>query len=759
MNAHPRQQPGPETPHRAALAFAQLGWEVFPVNPATKRSHKAEAHSGTKWGKTTDPAVINADFDKWPDANVGIATGPDSGIFVVDVDAKHNGLANWQKIAAEVGPITPTVTAHTPTGGRHYYFRWPVGEPITNSVGKLAPGVDIRGRDGIVVAPPSVRADVGSYDFAPGCGPWELTVAEAPAALLEALRRLKETPAKERRDSQIADRIADEYAAAIAEVRGAAEGNRNDTLNRAGFVVGQMIGGGLVEEADARSALTEAALTIGLNDAEVRATLEGAIAKGKEKPRRRADLERDLVAGSLSDDQLALDLMRTGFKDDALHVEKFGLWLVWQGTHWEQDHTSIAEGKVRGFLRHRAEMLVKWAATTGDDKLAKWAGAQADHLRSLAKLRAVEILARMDCAEKHDAFDPDTFLLGTPSGTVELRTGALRPARRDDRITQQTKVAPAADAECPQWLRFLDQACGGDGEIVAFLQRLAGYALTGSTKEQKLFHLYGKGGNGKSVFTEVLLSLMGSYATTADSSIITQTYGEQHPTSIAALRGRRLVVTSEVAPGKRWNEERVKNLTGGDRLVARFMRQDDFEFDSQLTLIVRGNHKPSFSGVDAGMRRRLVLVPFTQDFSDRPDPDLKDRLLAEEAPGILRWAIEGAADWANGGLRIPDSILKESAAYLDDEDTVGRFLADECVRQGDAFVAWADLYPRFEYWCEGEGIAPQHRLKKHSLGKDLEKRDLAPAKSNGVRGIRGLALRTIGKAYATGKGAFDGEGA
>ena len=233
--------------------------------------------------------------------------------------------------------------------------------------------------------------------------------------------------------------------------------------------------------------------------------------------------------------------------------------------------------------------------------------------------------------------------MNTPAGIVDLRTGDSRPHRREDYCTKITAVAPGGD--CPRWHEFLERITDGDNELQHYLRRAVGYGLTGLTQEQVFFFLYGTGANGKSVFLNTVSRLVGDYHATAPMEAFTASHTDRHPTELAGLRGARLVTAVETEEGRRWNESRIKVLTGGDPIAARFMRQDFFTFVPQFKLLVVGNHKPGLRNVDEAIRRRLHLVPFTVTIPPEERDEQLSEKLKEEWPGILGWAIEGAAEW------------------------------------------------------------------------------------------------------------------
>ena len=452
----------------------------------------------------------------------------------------------------------------------------------------------------------------------------------------------------------------------------------------------------------------------------------------------------------LSQDAMAVDLGQRCWDSNARHVAAWGKWLFWTGTRWEVDEKLDHLTRVRAYVRDQAEELLEWAERKAaaldaqkegeGDRLRRWARDQARNMRSKNTVAAVESLARSNCASvaRSDAFNADRLLLGTPGGTVDLRTGQLRPALRDDMITKLTACAPADPGSRPNlWLTFLTEIFDGDTELVAFMQRVAGYALTGLTTEHKLLFLYGTGRNGKSVFLNTLTWLWADYARRAAAETFLNTNGEKHSTGLAGLQGARLVAGSELPVGKTWDESVIKDLTGGDKMTARFMRGDFFDFDPQLTLMIAGNNQPSFRGVDEAIRARVVLVPFTVTIPpEKRDKGLFDKLKAE-GPAILRWAIDGALQWQERGLDVPAKVAAASAEYMDDEDTLGQFIRDELLEVRGHFTCAQDLYHRFAQWCDAKGLKAWTQL---TLVKELKTRGFEPAKSNGRRGLKGLKL-------------------
>jgi len=453
----------------------------------------------------------------------------------------------------------------------------------------------------------------------------------------------------------------------------------------------------------------------------------------------------------LSHDTLALDLSKAGFKRDARYVHKWGKWLFWTGSRWQLDERLLHMTTTRDFLRAKAKKLTEWGnakvpeitSKKDAEKLLKWVRDNAKALRQATTVVSVENMARSnsDLVATVDQFDSDLMLLGTPGGTVDLRTGDLLPAERSHWITKHSSITPAERGEeAPLWDAFLWRVFDGNQELIDFLQRAAGYALTGYTTEHKLLFLYGTGRNGKSVFLNTLFDIMAEYAKRAPAQTFLDSNGEKHPTDLAGLMGARLVAGSELPPGKAWNESIIKDLTGGDIITARFMRQDYFEYMPQFTLFIAGNHQPSFRGIDEAIRSRVVLVPFTQTIpAEERDPELPQKLKAEW-PNILRWMITGAVKWQERGLDVPESVQAASDEYLESEDLLGEFISEHIDEVGIGSVLTADVYERFTQWQKANGI--NQAWTKTAMTRALKERGFKPEKlTGGNRGFRGLALK------------------
>jgi putative DNA primase/helicase len=418
----------------------------------------------------------------------------------------------------------------------------------------------------------------------------------------------------------------------------------------------------------------------------------------------------EAVAPEFSDDALALEFSAR-HDGQLLYVAEWGRWLRWDGTRWAEDTTLAVFDMARAVCREAADRA---AATRGAAHLPV-------RLTSAQTVAAVERLARADRRHARAAadFDADPWALNTPGGVVDLRSGETRSHRRGDLFTKVTAAAPEGD--CPGWRAFLVEATQGDADLVAYLQRWAGYCLTGETREHAFAFLYGPGGNGKSVFLNTLAAAMGDYATAADMALFAATRGEQHPTGLADLRGARLVTAQETEAGRALAEARIKAVTGGDRIKARFMRGDFFAYQPRFKLLMAGNHRPVLRNPDPAMRRRLHFLPLTS-VPRAPDPELPQRL-REELPGILAWAVEGCAGWLRTGLAPPDAVRDATDEFFADQDTVAGWAAERCEREATTKTASRALFRDWQQWAQQRGEeagtekAFSERLERHFAKK------------------------------------------
>jgi putative DNA primase/helicase len=412
------------------------------------------------------------------------------------------------------------------------------------------------------------------------------------------------------------------------------------------------------------------------------------------------------------------------------YVYPWKSWQVWDGKRWAEDVTGEAVRRVKWTqaavyeetivrLGQLNKLLQEENDESGEGRLSaerKKLMLLLSHLLKWEDARAVGRCIDLTRSEPGvpavpAEFDRDPFLLNVINGTIDLRTGQLRPHRREDLITKLAPVEYDPEAACPLWMKCLDYWMGGNKDLVKYLQRVVGYALTGNVGEQCLWFFYGAGQNGKSTFLGTILGVLGDYAMQAVSDLLMQKDRESHPTERADLFGRRFVATIETEEGKRMAEALMKQLTGGDKVRARKCFKDFFEFEATHKIVLAVNDKPKVSGTDLGVWRRIKLVPWTVTIADdKKDKSLPDKLRAER-PGILAWAVAGCLDWQESGLGEPREVSEATAEYRAEEDNVQQFLDQCCRLHADAKTQSSKLLEAYHEWS-GEKFVTARAFRK-----------------------------------------------
>lgn len=423
------------------------------------------------------------------------------------------------------------------------------------------------------------------------------------------------------------------------------------------------------------------------------------------------------------------------FGDRFRHVPEIG-YLAWTGTRWERDTAGQIFEAAKAVAQSIWDEAAEADTTEKKSELVKWA-IQSEHS---ARIEAMARMARTDpkITVTIDELDADPYLLNTPTGTVDLRTGTVRAHDPADLITKVTGCGYDRDAASPTWDEFLRRITRGRAELVDYLRKLIGYSLTGATLEHVLVIFFGGGANGKSTFLNTVLETAGEYGGTAEPDLLITRRHDAHPTGIADLRGRRIVVAMETGRGRRLDEAVVKRLTGGDPIKARVMRGDFFEFTPSHTLIMATNDRPKVGDTTDGIWRRLKLVPFDVSIAPQDqDHDLPAKLRAE-LPGILAWAVRGCLEYQAEGLSAPAAVALATTDYRTEQNVVGRwledYLDDDRRRSGGWFLA-ADLFAHFKIWCEQEGERPGTQT---AFGAELNRRGFISDRKN-IDGRRGRA--------------------
>jgi putative DNA primase/helicase len=427
------------------------------------------------------------------------------------------------------------------------------------------------------------------------------------------------------------------------------------------------------------------------------------------------------------------------FGDDLRYVACWKSWLHWDGFRWIRDINGTVMCKAQemvSILWLEAGQIKNVTERERAGKLALKAG-DAKQLKAMIELAA----SQPGIAASPNWFDSDPWLLGVKNGVVDLRTGEFRPAKREDYITKQAGTDYVEGAKCPLWEEHLRLVFNRDEALIRFYQRIAGYALTGSTREQKLFFLHGNGRNGKSTTTETHYAFMGDYAQHAPATLfVIDRYGREPQTDIARLHGARFVIGSEIEEGTRLAENRVKELTGQDTLTGRFLYGTPFDFKPTHKLMMFGNHKPDVAGTDLGIWRRMVLIPFPVQIDESQiDRELLKKLLAE-LPGILNWAIDGCLVWQKDGLQVPATVEQATAEYRVEEDELREFLEEKCVIGDSHQIKRSVLHRAYLEWARERGTKVPMRPK--AFAKRLRTRQGITEKKSETMFWKGVTLKS-----------------
>jgi putative DNA primase/helicase len=416
-------------------------------------------------------------------------------------------------------------------------------------------------------------------------------------------------------------------------------------------------------------------------------------------------------------------------------------WLVWGDHRWLPDSDGAAMRMAIAVARQQHLKSATIEDLNDQRAAVKWTL----NSQSRKSLEAAMALAKnLDpIRDSGDQWDADPWLLGCPNGVLHLDTGEFRHGRPEDRITLQTGIDYNPDAECPRWLQFLDEVFGDDESLIDFVQMAVGYTLTGDTREEVLFLLHGQGSNGKTKFLGALEHVLGDYAaTTPFTTLERHRDGARSTTNdLAALDGKRLVIASETGEGSRFDEQRIKALTGGDKIAARFLFKEFVEFRPAAKFWISVNHRPTVADDSYGFWRRVHLIPFNQTFEgDRRDLDLEAKLRAE-AEGILAWAIRGQLAWKLAAHLTPPTIVTTATTeYRSESDLLGDFLSTRCVTGEGLQTASRDLWNAYLSWANDEGLSDRERMTRTKFGRRIGDRFPRPAHHGAGRSYSGIGL-------------------
>lgn len=694
--------------------------------------------------------------------NAAIVTGAISGVVVVDCDSPEaEEWAEWN--------LPPTPMQTKTAKGSHRFYRHP-GVPVPTKARITGDGLalDVRGDGGYVVAPGSlhrtrvVYTRVGSWPPVAELPVFDLAWLAGPPAAASDTRPTTPPPPLDR------DRRLTRARAYLAKVPGAVAGQGGD---EATYIVACRLARDFdLDPADAltvfaewnRTCLppwTEADLAAKLDHARKYGTAARGVKLADDRPRpvpspRPVDPETTITPiATLADldltrltDAHAAELFAPHASDHLRFDPQQGTWFAWQPPIWREDNTGLRHQAVVALARALAQHALTLADLDVRKRLLRFALALesrrgTDNVLELAKHRPPLALTS-------DAWDRDKWQLVTPTATLDLRTGAARPALPTDLCRNCTGATYDPDARALRFDRFLDEVFAGDERVIAYLQRLAGYCLTGDVREQVFVLLHGLGANGKSVLLSTLGYVMGSYAHIAPFQAFAARYGtggDVPSPELAAFQGKRLIVASETREGTRLDEGRMKNLSGGEVITARYLFGKYFSFTPEGKILLGANHKPRVSDDSLAFWRRCHVLPFNETFTgSRADLTLADQL-RDEASGILNWMLDGCAAWQRGGLQPPPTVLLASANYREANDALAGFLGDCTDPEADADAATLarDAYALYKRWADREGLADRERLGARTFSERLHDKGFAKFHARTGTAHRRLRLVTL----------------
>lgn len=428
------------------------------------------------------------------------------------------------------------------------------------------------------------------------------------------------------------------------------------------------------------------------------------------------------------------------------YVGDQGMWYHWTGQVWKPDNAGgVEQAALERFMTREAQLLKANAPSDESEGAAKARQGAIARLQSTKAHRDILPRCRTKLTISYSQLDNTPDLLNCPNGLVDLRTGAAVPRGRERLVTRMTSVpiAPAGSPPPLRWLTFLREVTGGDEELFAYLHRALGYTLWGSAAEHLIFFLHGEGGNGKSVLLNTVFSILGDYAGTASRKLFLATKSDDHPTTLASIAGKRMVLVPELDADAAWNERLLKEFSAGDPLTARFLYKDEFTFRPSGTLWFSGNDRPKFSKIAPAIERRFKLIEFEYRPA-KPDHDLPQKLM-REGPRILRWLVDGCVQWSQQGVGTCKHVDRNTGEYFDENDDLRKWINERCERDPYAVTSTAELHADYREWTK---TSLRETLNAMSFGRRIRActdalGDTSRARLHGgTRGVRGLKLKS-----------------
>ena len=442
---------------------------------------------------------------------------------------------------------------------------------------------------------------------------------------------------------------------------------------------------------------------------------------GKEEEKKLPNRSRDDLGNSQRFTDRYGDIVRYSYISNKFYV--------YDDTKWAEDDRGMVDRMITATVEDMKNETLFIAPDVDEEEAEKEWRKFIKQSRSHRSMKNMKEVAKQEIAVLPETFDQDKMAFNTVNGYVDLNSGAFYDHDREKYFSKIAKAEYTDTMQAPIWESFLEDIFDGDKDVIRYIQKAIGYSLTGSTAEQVMFFLHGRGRNGKSLFVETIAEILGDYSSNLRASSLMIKKGDDVGNDIARLKGNRFVTSSEPNEGFVLDEGLIKELTGGEKITVRFLYQEDFELEPEFKLWLTTNHKPIIKGTDDGIWRRVVLVPFdVQIPKHKVDKKLKYKLL-KEAPGILDWALEGCMMWQREGLEMPYAIKKASQEYRRDMDLLDGFIYDECEAGSEYEVRGKELYQVYKRWAMENG---EYEMTNTKFGREISKKLEKSRKRDGV---------------------------
>ncbi len=649
--------------------FTDLGIKIFPQD----RNKKPKIN---KW-----PTMATCDVDQiaqwskqFPKCNWAALCGEASDLLVIDIDVKgnENGLESWAAFAD--GRDVETFTVRTPSGGQHLYFKWDTALDFTK-IQDLLSGVEAIGNRQCVTTPGSFYESGTEYVTVK-----DVNFAAPPPWLVDKINSHEATssktqPPKSNGSGKILDGERTQFLLSQAG-RLRAQGLERDQLYNK-----------LIEAFDRRCVL-DPPLSGGTEN-----KISGIADSYSKYPVASTGYSWTDISNARRFYEVALGRL--------LYCDPHARWYYYDGKRWAEDRSlqviTVAKGMIRGLYSEIADIY--------DDKERKAFARGVLSLETKNKIQSMTDLAKDDLSVVPEELDVNPLLLNVANGILDLGNDKVLHHSPDLKITKISTAVFVKNAECPMWLTHLATCFQDDLELITYFQKLVGYSLSGETGEQIFVFVYGAGETGKSTTINIIEKLLGDYAVRTAVETFLQQNNADHPSNIYALAGARFILAQEPGKGRRWNESRIKEMSGERKIAARRMRADWEEIAITGKIWISSNNKPRVDD-SSGFWRRIKLLPFDHAVpEDERILDYDKQLWSEESSGILSWALRGYGLWKKEGLRdTPEKVLHAIASYKDDSDVLKEFIENKIEKSPGGRVGAQTLYDAYRKWAEENGL-------------------------------------------------------